>query len=234
MTHSRFARLTALALLFSALQSPDAAAQSVVVDQGTFSIEINGTLVGTEEFSIRRAGFNRDAVFITNDIVTLRDSVEDREIRHLLRASGPNGAAEGYELSLSGHDPLEITMNLARPRFVSRFDSPAGQEEREFRARPDTRILETDVAHHYYFLRTLQEGDTAPIIVPRDRTEGVISAGPSVEEELRLGRNRVAARRVTFMRGASERRVWFDRQGRVLRVEIPERGYVATRTDLIG
>ena len=90
------------------------------------------------------------------------------------------------------------------------------------------------VAHHYYFVRDLQEGESAPIIVPRDRREGTISTGSIVEEELRLGRNRVAARRVSFMDDASEHRVWFDRQGRVLRVEIPDLGYVATRTDLVG
>ena len=230
MTILRNAGLTLLTL--ASLSSP-AAAQSVV-DQGTFSIEIDGSVVGTEEFKIRRVGFNRSAIFIADGVVALGDESGSQEIRHLLRVSGSAGAAEAYELTLSGAEPLEITMNLARPRFVSRFESPEGQEEREFRAREETRIIEVMVAHHYYFVRDLQEGESAPIIVPRDRREGTFSTGSIVEEELRLGRNRVAARRVSFMDDASEHRVWFDRQGRVLRVEIPDLGYVATRTDLVG
>jgi hypothetical protein len=131
----------------------DASGQSVVVDQGTFSVEIAGELVGTEEFSIRRAGFNTEAAFIANGVITLQTGEGAEELRPLLRASGPAGSAEGYQLTLTGKAPLEITMNLARPRFVSRFESARGTEEREFRARPETRILELMVAHHYYFLR---------------------------------------------------------------------------------
>jgi hypothetical protein len=45
----------------------------------------------------------------------------------------------------------------------------------------------------------------------------------------------VPARQSVFSEDdGTERRVWFDRQGRVLRVEIPSLGWVAERTDLVG
>ena len=90
MTILRNAGLTLLTL--ASLSSP-AAAQSVV-DQGTFSIEIDGSVVGTEEFKIRRVGFNRSAIFIADGVVALGDESGSQEIRHLLRVSGSAGAAE--------------------------------------------------------------------------------------------------------------------------------------------
>jgi hypothetical protein len=58
--------------------------------------------------------------------------------------------------------------------------------------------------------------------------------GAAREESLQLGPNVVDARRVELSAGDDRRIVWFDRLGRVLRVSIPARGYVAQRTDLVG
>jgi hypothetical protein len=38
---------------------------------------------------------------------------------------------------------------------------------------------------------------------------------------------------VDFTSGEERHAVWFDRLGRVLRVEVPARGYVAERVDLL-
>ncbi|MDA0311388.1 MAG: hypothetical protein O2992_04655 [Gemmatimonadetes bacterium] len=223
-------------LIVAALIGPvqPASAQSVVVDQGTFSIEINGVALGSEEFSIRRAGFGNDAAFIADAVVKLRDERGQRELHPLLRATAPAGASDGYQLKVTGSAPVEVTMNLVGPRFVSRFESLEGQEEREFRARRNTRILESMVAHHYYFLRDLREGDHTAVITPLERVEISLLVGPWLEEELSLGRNIVPARRVSFSSDGTQRTVWFDRQGRVLRVDIPALGYVAVRADLVG
>ena len=210
------------------------AAQSVVVDQGTFALSVEGALVGTEEFSIRRAGFGNDAVFIASGVVTTALGAESQDLRTLLRATAPDGAAGGYQVKVAGAEAVEITLSLAGRRFVSSFVSDAGQEEREFRARPGTRIVEHLVAHHFYFLRNLREGASTPVIEPRSRLELELTAGAWEDEEIRLGRNRVSARRVVFSTSQGDRLVWFDRQGRVLRVEVPASGYVAVRQDLVG
>ena len=188
-------------------------AQSAVVDQGTFSVSVSGEVIGREEFSIRRAGLGRSAAYIASGAVTLLLDGESQELRPLLSAHAPEGATDGYQLKVTGMDASEIVINLVGPRFVSSFRSAAGEEEREFSARTHTRIVEQFVAHHYYFLANVSEG---------------------TQEELRLGQNRVEARRVVFQDGDHERIVWFDRQGRVLRVEIPGLEYVAERQDLVG
>lgn len=54
------------------------------------------------------------------------------------------------------------------------------------------------------------------------------------DESLNISHTTVHARKVTFTAGEDHRVVWFDRQGRVLRVEVPAWGYVAERQDLVG
>ena len=209
-------------------------AQSVVVDQGTFSVSIGGEVIGSEEFSIRRAGIGRTASYFASGAVTLSRDGEAQELRPMLSAHAPEGAADGYQMKVTGVDASEIVLSLDGPRFVSSFRSAAGQEEREFSASAHTRILEQFVAHHYYFLADVTDGMPVPIIEPSSRLAINLVAGASVDEELRLGPNRVDARKVVFRDGEQERMVWFDRQGRVLRVEIPALEYVAERLDLVG
>lgn len=209
-------------------------AQSAVVDQGTFSVSVSGEVIGREEFSIRRAGLGRSAAYIASGAVTLLLDGESQELRPLLSAHAPEGATDGYQLKVTGMDASEIVINLVGPRFVSSFRSAAGEEEREFSARTHTRIVEQFVAHHYYFLANVSEGTQVPVIEPRARVVMDLVAGAWTNEELRLGQNRVEARRVVFQDGDHERIVWFDRQGRVLRVEIPGLEYVAERQDLVG
>ncbi len=217
-----------------ALAASAAAAQGVVVDQGQFSVSVAGQRVGTEDFTIRRAGFGRDDAIFANGVVSLTGEGGPQEIRPLLRAVPPDGVVAGYQVEVVGQDGLELQLTRAGRRYVAVLRSALGEEDREFQARADTRILDRDVAHHYYFLKDIREGGTAHALEPRSRSQTNLTAGPSVEEDLLLGRNVVTARRVEFDASGDLRIVWFDRLGRVLRVEIPARDYVAERLDLVG
>jgi hypothetical protein len=204
------------------------------VDEGTFTVRLAGRVAGTEEFAIRRAGVGSDATVIANAVVLLGTGAARLELRPLLEAVLPDGAATSYQLKVSGSETAELSLALAGRRYVSRIRTQEGEEEREFLARPETRIIEEGVAHQYYFLRNVRDGARVPVIEPRTRRQLQLVASASTDEELRIGAASVQARRVTFSGGDAERVVWYDRQGRVLRVEIPARGYVAERQDLVG
>lgn len=210
------------------------AGQSMLVDEGTFAVRLHGQDAGTEEFTIRRTGMGNDAVMIANAVVQLDTPEGPLELRPLLEAMVPEGAASSYQIKVSGAETAELSLALAGRRYLSRIRTDAGEEEREFLARPGTRIVEESVAHQYYFLRDVREGTRVPVIEPRTRRQIQLTASAAIEEEIRLGATRVQARRVSFSAGDDERVVWYDRQGRVLRVEIPARAYVAERTDLVG
>ncbi len=209
-------------------------AQGVVVDQGQFAITVEGRSVGREEFVIRRAGLGRDNAVFANGIVRVEVDGTPQEARPLLRASTPDGIAQSYQVRVVGAEAVEIRMNQAGGRHIARISSAIGEEDREFPAHPDTRVLELGVAHHYYFLRDVRPGQSVHVIIPRARTQTELVVGDRTDEEIRLGRNVVQARRVQFTSGDDVRVVWYDRQGRVLRVRVPATGYLAERIDLVG
>jgi len=208
--------------------------QGVIVDQGTFAIRMGGTDAGSEDFVIRRAGLGTGDALFASGTVTLTAPYQ-QVIRPLLRVQPLSGAAEEYQVQVTGRAAAEIRLGLVNRRYVASIRSERGTEDREFQARPDTRVIESGVAHHYYFVRDEREGREISVLEPRSRGQLTLVTGAAVQEELQLGPNLVSARRISFSSESDgERIVWFDRQGRVLRVEIPSLGYVAERTDLVG
>lgn len=228
--------MAALGLTFT-LAPPALQAQSVVVDEGTFAITLAGKPAGKETFQIRRSGLGTDAVVLAQGHVQLDEPIGNVELGTLLEARLPDGVATGYRLKVTGAETSELSLKLAGGIYVSLIRSNAGEEQREFLARPGTHILEKEVAHQYYFLHEVAGGARTPIIEPRTRRAFELTASAWTNGELHLGANVVQARRVTFTEGAGgkdARTVWYDRQGRVLKVEIPSLGYVAERQDLVG
>ena len=219
---------------FSLIVPLGLSAQSVVVDRGTFGLSIHGEKIGTEDFIIRRAGLGNEAAFISRGVVVRTLNGTSEEFTTLLRVTANEGTAAGYEFKSSGPAPIEIMLNISGPRYFSRFISGEGQEEREFLAERGTRIVEHQVAHHFYFLGNVPNDSIVHVIEPLSRTDRQFLVSAEQDEEIRLGRNRVLARRVMFTSADGDRIVWFDRQGRVLRVEIPGIGYLAVREDLVG
>jgi hypothetical protein len=209
-------------------------AQSVVVDEGTFTVTVNGRDAGTETFAIRRSGLGNEGTVLAHGVVTLSLEGGRQEVRPILEAIPTNGTTTRYQVTVSGAEELQASLALAGNRYVSEFRSPAGEEEREFLARPATHVLDVMVAHQYYFMRGVLEGSRATVIEPRTRRSISLEASGWEDDEISLGRNRVPARRVTFGVGDDARTVWYDGQGRVLRVAVPSLGYVAEREDLVG
>jgi hypothetical protein len=239
MSRTGPAAFVSLLLLLVAFQG-GVEAQGVVVDEGTFAVSLNGRSAGTEEFTIRRAGLNRDdAIFVTGTADLRRDGAS-QQVRSLLRATPDEGLpkCEGtepcYQVDVEGSQALSLRLGLSGRRYVARIIDSVGEEIREFPAAPGTRILEVDMAHLYYALRDVTEGQSVPVISPRDRSRTTLVMGASTSESIQLGPNLIDARRVEFNAGEDHRIVWFDRLGRVLRVSVPARGYLAERTDLVG
>ena len=224
--------LAAASALGSAVLAGEAGAQGVIIDQGRFSIHVEGREVGHEEFVIRRAGLGSNDALYASGVVTITHP-ESQEIRPLLRADPRTGAGAEYQASVTGKDAAEIRIGTSGRRYVASIRSALGAEDREFQAR-ETRVIEVGVAHHYYFVRGEREGREIHVLEPRSRRQFTMLAGESRDEELRLGPNVVSARRVELAHEEDIRLVWYDRQGRVLRVEIPALSWVAERTDLVG
>ena len=207
--------------------------QGIVVDQGDFQISLGGRVVGTESFVIRRAGVGREENVFANATITL-DLEGGRQVASPLLSATADGTAASYQVDVTGPGRMELRLNQNGRRYLMRISSDLGREDQEFPANPGTRILEQRVAHQYYFLRDDDAGATVPVLEPRTRRQLALRVGSRTEVLLEVGRNTVTAWRVELSARGDQRVVWFDRQGRVLRLEVPADGYVAQRTDIVG
>jgi hypothetical protein len=121
-------------------------------------------------------------------------------------------------------------VTLSGRRFVARTRTPSGEQEREFRASPGTVVLEEDVAHQYWFIAPLPVGADVTVLVPRAGSQHRIAVRASREEAVELMGASVPARHVTLEIDGDVHEVWYDADGRVLKVVVPASGFAAERT----
>jgi len=94
--------------------------------------------------------------------------------------------------------------------------------------------VEQWVAHQYHFLGDLDDGEEAWVIEPRTRRQMALTRTGTEGVTVQVGSSPIAAQRATFRAGDEERTVWFDDQGRVLRLAIPALSYEARRENPPG
>lgn len=228
-------RILPVTVLCLAIAVAPATAQGVVIDQGQFEIRVDGEPVGTEDFVIRRASLGLGAAFFANATITTNVSGASSRVSPLLRATPPDGLAESYQVEVTGGGAMELRLARSGRRYVATIRSEIGAEDREFQYRPDTRILDVGVAHHHHFVRDVRVDRAIHVLEPRSRGQYVLEARTRTEERLRVGPNVIETRRVDYVAdGGHDRTVWYDRQGRVVRIEIPALSWSAERTDLVG
>jgi hypothetical protein len=95
-------------------------------------------------------------------------------------------------------------------------------------------LLDESVAHHYYFMvrRAAAGTSRVPVIIPREHRQGQATVALAGDEMVTVGRTNVRARRFTIDLAGDTRSVWVDSDGRVLKLEIPGKNFVAVRTTL--
>lgn len=218
-----------LALWLAAVASP-VRAQTEIVDEGTFRLSVRGTAVGTETFSIRRSGTGSGATYVAQGRVVL-DSGD--QTRALLQVDGPELRPSAYQIEVTGSEKQSIRGQAAGNRFRAQIVSTAGETMREYLASDGAVVIDEGVAHHYYFLvSALGQRDRVPVIIPRQSRQISAEISDGGNETIRVGGRDLAARRVDVRpAGLAPRSVWIDQEGRVLRLSIPDDGFLAERSD---
>lgn len=231
MTRLLIALLVAGSLVFP--PGDGAVAQNVTLDEGTFSVSLAAGGAGTETFTVRRAGSGDDARVIAQGHIQWSLPSGARDVVPLLEVRGRALGVYAYQVEVSGDEREEIYLRAEGRRFVANVRSDAGEQQREFRFRPGSVILEEAVAHQYFLLApALAAGaESVWVLTPRagdvSRFLVTAEAGASV----RVGSESLEATHVTLTSGDDRREVWLDGQGRVLRVEVPALDFVANRQD---
>lgn len=216
------------ALLLSAAQ---ATAQTQVIDEGGFRLMVRGQEVGTETFSIRQTGSGDAIVVIAVGKIVLDTMRGGTTLNSELQTSGSALRPTAYQVQVEGADAERIAGRVVGGRFSARIISAAGEQMREYLASDGAVVADEGIAHHYYFLaqRVGTAGGRVPIVVPRASQQVMATVAHRGLEAVAVGGSGMQARHIAVTVNGQERHVWVDGNGRVLRVEIPARGFVAER-----
>ncbi len=214
-------------------------AQAVVLDEGSFRVEIAGRSVGTESFRIRRSGFGENAQVIAQGTLEISDADGNQTVQSALGTVGIGMSLDAYQVKVTGAVTLQVLLRRRGDRLVAETTSDAGVEEREYR-RPSTRrptvLLDHFLAHHFFFLGRYQSPEETGLSIvqprPGGQAEGVLRMGNV--ESIAIGTRTLQAQRLRLVVADATYEVWLDSQNRVLRVEIPEEQYVAIRREPPG
>ena len=226
--------LSGATLLLSLALNP-LAGQNVSLDEGTFRISLNGERVGTEDFTISRVGMGSEARVILRGTVELSMDGGELTLAPAMDARGPALGVATYQIKASGTETTEIYVGLNGARYQSRTISAQGEQLREFRGGQGSVLLDRDVAHQHYLLTPHLDDSAAVslnVLTPRDSRQLRMTLTFVGTEEVRVGDALYSTRHFRLDGGEDARDIWFDEQGRVLKVEIPSLGYLAEREDL--
>jgi hypothetical protein len=228
---ARTAPVLALALMLGA--AANAPAQTTVLDEGTFRLSVRGTPVGTETFTIRQTGTGAGATTVAQGRVALDTGAQTRA---LLQVEGPGLRPAAYQIEATGIDARTIRGQVAGNRFRAQIVSSTGETMREYLISEGAIILDDAVAHHHHFIAARESGGgPVPIIVPGQNRQVTGTISEQGRETIDIAGQRVNARRILFQpNGLAARTLWVDDQGRVLRLSIPDHGYLAERAALPG
>ncbi len=227
-----------LAASFMALGAISASAfpalsQTGAEDEGTFEIVVNGRTVGTEQFSIRQTGVGASAEFLAVGRTQVVLASGSLDLNTRLRASGFQADPATYEVVVGGDAPRRVVGTVASGRFSARIVTPSGEQLREYLVSPGAIVLDDGVAHHYFFLARRTRNGSVPVLIPRENREVMTQVVDQGEEPVTIGSTAVTLYKLLVRpEGGEDRNVWVDALGRVIRVESPDRNYVATRTEI--
>jgi hypothetical protein len=223
----------AVAIMGLAAEPAPLSAQSGASDSGTFEILINGYPAGTEEFSIEQTGVGENAEVTARGMVNVSLPTGTVELASRLRASGFRADPVAYEITIGGSSPRKIVGQIGDGRFSARITSPSGEQMREYVASSGATILDEGIAHHYYFIAQRTRSGEVPILIPRENRQTMATVQDSGEEMVEVaGTTASLYHLVITPSGGDERHVWVDSLNRVIKVQIPDRGYLAVRTAL--
>jgi hypothetical protein len=221
-------RTLSLALVCLLTAVPAASAQVTTLDEGSFTLFVGAERVGREEFSIRRVPDGGRFVLLSQATIAW----DDRRLAPALRTDSL-GVPLSYQMEVrtEGRVGTRVSATAAGSRLALRVTTDRGESARQLPVADRTVILDDEVVHHHYFV-VRQGAGTMSVIVPRrlGREDVVVTVRPSTAIE--IGTGTVPARHflVTDPAGVVTD-VWVDADGRLLRLAVPARGFVAIRDE---
>jgi hypothetical protein len=204
-----------------------------MIDEGRFEIFVGGASRGQESFAIRRQGEEYMAVG--------RSSLEGEDLLVQSAEIGLRTDARFVPVRYEFRTLQRPSSTTIAVRTGSRIrvttSNREGERMTELLADREMVLVQTGVAHHYWFLiqRFVDSapgtGGTVDALAPGAVNRSAIRLEAVEEVELSFpGRAAIPAKRYDILIGDTRHIVWTDLQsGHILRAEIPERAWAAVR-----
>lgn len=201
-------------------------AQTTTIDEGSFTVSRAGR-TGREDFRIVRVA--------SPNVVLVGTGTSVNGTSRVVAVLRTDTAGAPLEFQLEGRESNEprerITIQATRDRLAARSQSPRGESAREYFLHPGMAIFDDEFAHQYYFL-TLQGRDAVAAVLPRRNELAQLHVISKGDDAIEIAGARVTARHYVVSDAVSERQLWTDAAGRVLRVEAPALAFTAVRDAL--
>jgi hypothetical protein len=202
--------------------------QVQTIDEGSFTLFLGAERVGREEFSLRRVP-DGDRVVILSQATIAWDA---RRLAPALRTTA-TGDPVSYQIEIrdDGRVTTMVTASVGGGRLSQRVVTDKGESARQFPLSPGTLILDEDVVHQYYFVAQRGAG-TIPVLVPRRLGRESVVVSALADTRVEIGTGTVTARHFTVTDAAGiVTDLWVDAAGRLLRLAVTARGFVAVRDE---
>lgn len=221
--------LAAALLLESAAASPLPAQATREIDSSRFRIRASGGSVATEVFAIRRESSSmRSVARLTagSDTAVLSDRITEARLQ-----TNPEYEPVLFELQVHRGEQLDLVGVRSGNRFRLRTRSPDGERWKEFLVPSGLVLLPDGFAHFHHFLFRQREDDDGRLtaLLPEEGTRRPVGFHGSREDTIRIAGERRAATRWEITVGDQRRLIWRSEEGLILRVEVPDREWVAER-----
>lgn len=224
-------RRSALGLALAVgLFSQPAGSQALVLDEGTFSLFVNGERIGREDFSLR-AGRGADGGYVAQGNLLNGDLR-----RSVVLTVDSLGAPLRFQLDTreGGKVVASIAGQLERQVWSGRVVRAGGESAREFRLPQDTFIAEMGVVHQLWLVLRLGEGRPITLLAPSGPTQVRVIAEEQAPDRVTIGLREFVARRWVLRRlddSAVLWELWTDPAGRLLKAVHRESALEALRDD---
>ncbi|MBV6520255.1 MAG: hypothetical protein MNPFHGCM_00360 [Gemmatimonadaceae bacterium] len=214
--------------VFVAIPLASQAQGAKTIDEGSFTITVNGQRVGREDFSIAGTPTGRGTEYIAKATIVMGD----RRLMPAMQADS-SGAPMTYQIQTrSASDQEWWSGTISRGRVDARMRTAKGEARKEYIVTDGAIILDDDVFHQYFFVVSRVRSGSIPVVIPRRNTQltlAIASAGP--DRVTIAGKELDATHYVLTEPSGTTRDLWVDGRGLVLKVAIPSRGVVALRDD---
>lgn len=205
--------------------------QSLVIDEGTFSLFRANERIGREDFGIRRTRGGAGGAYVAQGNLLLGEE----RLAVVLNVDSA-GAPLRVQLETRREGQLVRAVQGERQRGIwsGRISQPAGESAREFRLQSDLFLLEPGIAHHLWFVIQFGEGRPLTILTPSGPSQQRVTLQEQAPGRVALGLRELVARRWLIRSEASGSvlwEVWTDGSGRLLRAIHRPSGVEALRDD---